>query len=256
MKKLLLVLAGIGLLTLSGCSQVETGQVGVKTSFGKISGDPLSPGFYFINPFGTTIHKLNTQILTVNEASEAASTDLQTVSTEITLNYNLSTLNPNSFYTRLGDNQIAIENSIVKPAIKESFKAVVAQYSAHELITKRAEVSNKIQDLLASKLKQYDLSIDSISVTNFNFSEAYNTSIEANVKAEQDTLTAQNLLAKAKIEAQTKVVEAQADADAMNLRKSSITPDIVAIKFIEKWNGVMPSTELGNNPMMQLMVGK
>jgi regulator of protease activity HflC (stomatin/prohibitin superfamily) len=260
MKKLLLSIIAI---SATACSQVNNGETGVQTNFGKAQSPALSPGLYFYMPFVSTIHILNTKVQTVEQDSQAASNDLQNVQTQITLNYHLGTQDPVSHYTRLGDNQEQIEASIVKPAMSEAFKAVVAQYTAEQLITKRAIVSVQIESTLAARLKQYDLYIDSVSITNFKFSEAYSNAVEAKQVAEQNAGKAKNDLVTATINAQQKVVEAKANADAMQLQKQVVTPELIALKQLEiqskavdKWDGAFPQTYMsGNSPMTMLNLG-
>lgn len=262
MKKLIVLMSAFILVA---CSQVETGEVGVKTSFGKVDNTALSPGLYWYLPGVSKINILSTRVQTVAADSQAASKDLQNVQTQLTLNYHLGTQDPVSHFVRLGADQTIIENNIVKPAMSEAFKAVVAQYNAEELITKRDIVSSNITDLLNKKLKQYDLYVDSISVTNFKFSEAYANAIEQKQVAEQNANKAKNDLQRIQVEAQQRVVEAQADAQAMSLRKQAVTPELIQLKQLEiqsqmisKWNGQLPTYMLGgSNPMsMMLNVSK
>lgn len=247
MKKLILITI-MSTVTI-GCSQVNTGEVGIKTSFGKVDGPALSSGLYFYIPFVSHISILSTRVQTVSADSQAASKDLQNVQTQITMNYHLGTQDPVSHFTRLGSDQTVIEDNIVKPAMSEVFKAVVAQYNAEELITKRDVVSQQIESMLSAKLKQYDLYVDSISITGFNFSPAYAQAIEAKQVAEQHAGAAKNVLVQKKIEAEQQIVQAQADAQSMALRKQSITPELIQWRqldilqtAVEKWGGATPST--------------
>lgn len=261
MKKILLLSS---ILSVSACSQIDTGEVGIKTTQGKVSGNALSPGLYFYMPGISSIHILTTRVQTVEQDSQAASKDLQNVQTQITLNYHLGMQDPIAHYTRLGDDQIRIENTIVKPAMSEAFKAVVAQFTAEELITKREAVSNMIITVLGNRLKQYDLFVDSISITGFKFSDAYSSAIEAKQVAEQNANKAKNDLQRIQVEAQQKVVEAKAQADAMALQKQVVTPELIQLKQLEiqqkiadKWNGAYPATYVGNpNALPLLQVGK
>lgn len=258
MKKLLITLSTS--LALVACSQVNNGETGVQTNFGKAQTPALSPGLYFYMPFMSEIHILNTKVETVEQDSQAASNDLQNVQTQLTLNYHLGAQDPVTHYTRLGDNQKQIEASIVKPAMSEAFKSVVAQYTAEQLITKRAIVSTLIESTLAARLKQYDLYVDSASITNFKFSEAYSNAVEAKQVAEQNAGKAKNDLVTATINAQQRVVEAKAQADAMQLQKQVVTPELLSLKqmdiqskMVDKWNGAFPATYMsGSNPMTLL----
>lgn len=262
MKKYMnLVLVGLVASVIGGCSKVNTGEVGIRTTNGSVSGNALNPGLYFYVPIFQNIYTLNTRVQTVEADSQAASKDLQNVQTQITLNYHLGTQDPIGHFTRLGSDQDKIENTIVKPAMSEAFKATVAQFNAEELVTKRDIVSTQISTLLNSKLKQYDLYVDSISITGFNFSQAYAAAIEAKQVAEQNANKAKNDLVRKQVEAQQTIVEAQADAQAMALRKQSVTPELVELKQLEiqsqminKWNGQLPSYVNGsNNPVMMML---
>lgn len=247
--------------SLGACSIVENGNVGVQTTWGKVSSVPLTPGFYWYNPFSSRIVKLDTKVRTVSQSSQAASRDLQNIETQITLNYHLGALDPINHFIRLGSDQIGLENNIVKPATSEAFKSVVAQFNAEELITKREAVSGEINKALTVKLKQYDLFVDSMSITNFAFSKGYSDAIEAKQIAEQHANKAKNDLARITIEAQQKVVEAKGQADAMQLQKSVVTPELISLKqleiqskMIDKWNGALPTYNSGNNPLTMLNI--
>lgn len=269
MKKLLLLISAI---SVTACSQVETGEVGVKTTFGKVDNTSLSPGLYWYMPGVSKINILSTRVQTVADDNQAASKDLQNVQTQLTLNYHLGTQDPVSHFVRLGADQTSIENNIVKPSMSEAFKAVVAQFNAEELITKRDVVSNQISDLLSKKLKQYDLYVDTISITGFKFSDAYAQAIEAKQVAEQNANKAKNDLQRITVEAQQKVVEAQGQADskvveakaqaqAMQLQKQIVTPELIQLKQLEiqsqmisKWNGELPTYTMGNSSPMSMML--
>jgi prohibitin 2 len=259
MKKLLTTIFLCG--SILSCSQIDAGQVGVKTTYGKVTGNALSAGLYFYIPFVNKIYKLNTKVQTVHQDSQASSKDLQNVQTEITLNYHLGTQDPVNHYIRLGADQSFIENSIVQPAMSETFKAVVAQYTAEELITKRQIVSDLIISNLSNRLKQYDLYVDSTAITNFKFSQSFSDAIEAKQVAEQNANKAKNDLQRIQVEAQQKIAEAQGQAQAMQLQKQVVTPELISLKqleiqseMIKKWDGKYPTTYMGtNNPMSLLL---
>jgi len=257
MKKLLLTTVTLAIV---GCSQINTGQVGVKTIWGKADNEAMQPGIYFYNPISSKIYKLNTKVETVETDSQAASKDLQNVQTQITVNYHLGTKDPIQHFIRLGADQDKIENTIVKPTISEAFKATVAQFSAEDLIVKRDIVSNLIESTLETKLSQYDLYVDSISITNFQFSKAYSEAVEAKQVAEQNANKAKNDLQRIQVEAQQKIVEAQAQAQAMQLQKQVVNADLIQLKqleiqskMIDKWNGQFPATYMGTNSPTTLL---
>ncbi len=103
--------------------------------------------------------------------------------------------------------------------------------------------------------------MDSISVTNFKFSDAYAQAIEQKQVAEQNANKAKNDLQRINVEAQQTVVKAQAQAQAMQLQKQVATPELIQLKRLEiqsqmvsKWNGRLPTYMMGsNNPTSILL---
>jgi regulator of protease activity HflC (stomatin/prohibitin superfamily) len=249
------VLFGLFILFCS-MSRIGAGETGVVTLFGNLRPQTLSSGIHFINPL-TSVHKMNLRILTTSAKSEAASSDLQTVDTEITLNYSVNPLDVVNIYTKLGVDPEYFESYLINPAMSETFKAVVADFTAEELINKRAAVSRGITALLQKKLNEFGIIVQSVSITNFAFSKTFNTAIEAKVTAQQRVLTEQNNLQRIKVEAEQKIVQAQAEATALNLQKQAITPELLQLRQIEnekiaidKWNGVMPLYTGSNLPFI------
>lgn len=247
-------IGGFGLISLitafASCTTIGAGEVGIPTLFGKPSVEVLSSGMHFINPF-SSVHKIDIRVQTLSSQSEAASSDLQIVNTTVTLNYQVDYKNALSLYVQMGGDPDYIKNSIVSPFINETFKAVVAHFTAEELINKRDVVSHEILTLLQTKLNASYMRAVSISITNFQFSPSFNEAIEKKVTAQQQVLTSQNNLARQKVEneiaitkaqteAQAVVLRAEADAKALNLKKSAVTPEMIELNAIEKWNGVLP----------------
>jgi regulator of protease activity HflC (stomatin/prohibitin superfamily) len=126
------------------------------------------------------------------------------------------------------------------------FKSVVAKYSAEESITKRSEVSKDIEEALNARLQKYGITIQSFNIINFEFSKSFNDAIEAKVTAEQDALTQKNKLEQVKYESEQKIVSAEAQAKAIEIQAKAIQnqggEEYVKLKWIEKWNGQLPTT--------------
>ena len=191
---------------------------------------------------------------------EGASKDLQTVATYIAVNYRVNQEKAFELYKTVGMNY---ETVIIKPATQESMKTTIAKYTAEEVITKRAEVAIAIQKSLKEKLENKGIVIENISIVNLDFSSAYNNAIEQKQVAEQEAKKAEQELVKTKIEAEKKLVEAQADADAKVVRakaeaeaakvqKNELTKELIQLKWIEKWDGKLPTTSLGDDSSLIL----
>lgn len=237
----------IGVLALKPFTIIDAGSSGVLVRFGKVSDTILPEGFHLINPLDNVV-QLSIQTQRYEATSSAASKDLQSVSAEIVVNGHLDPDNVNQLYQDIGINY---ESKIVDPAIQESVKAATAQFTAEELITKRQAVGDMILKTLSERLSKSYIIVESVSIVDFSFSEAFNQAIEAKVTAEQNALAAKNKLEQIKYEAEQRVAQAQGEAEAIRIQAESISAQggdaYVTLQWIEQWDGVLPTTMLGQD---------
>lgn len=245
-----LILIGI-ILGFASVTTVETGYVGVKTRFGQVQDDVIEEGLNTKAPFIEKIVKIDCRTKKLETESSTASKDLQDVKLQVAVNYNVSKDTANNLYREIGTDY---ENIIVNPAILESIKSITAQYTAEELITKRAEVSNKMQKMLEEKVTSKGFNIVDFNITDLDFSDAYNQAIENKQVAEQQAKQAEYELQKSKVENDRKIAEAEANARVMEVQNASTTEQAIKLKELEiqekminKWNGQLPSTTTGNS---------
>lgn len=236
---------------------IPTGYVGIKTRFGQVQNDVIQEGLNTKVPFIEKIVKIDCRTKKIEKTSESSTKDMQTVSTTVAVNYSVNKDTANQLYREVGTE---FEDIIINPAILESIKSAMAQYTAEELITKRAEVSSKIQETLGKKITNKGFNITEFNITNIDFSEEYNKAIEAKAVKQQEVFTAQAELEKQKIQNQKEIEIAEKDARVMELQNAQITEKTLKLKELEinqkiaeKWNGQLPSTTLGENiPMINL----
>ena len=245
-KRMLFALCWL-LLILFGCfSTVKTGEIGIKTKFGKITNVTRNEGIVFKSPLEKVII-LNLKIQKYENEKEldTSTKDLQIVSNiKVSVNYQIQGDKAIALYKNVGTNY---KENILEPAIQETIKATISQYTAEELVTKRSEVSLKISENLNNRIKDYGIKCVAISIKNFDFSTAYNQAIEQKAVAEQNVLKAQQELEKSKIDAEKKIVEAEATNKANELLRQNTTDEVLTKQFIEKWNGQLPTTYAGDD---------
>ncbi len=243
-------LAALLVVSLSGCTQVNAGNLGVVTKWGEIQTDPLPEGIYFRTPVKTQIINISARVHKILASSTASSKDLQVVSTQIALNYRLDPLQIVEIFRNIGT-RVVVEGTIIDPALQESVKKATAQYTAEQLITKRQEVKEAIALNITATLEKSKIVVTELSITDFQFAPEYQAAVEAKQVAEQRALTARNDLARIKVEAEQVEAKAEGDALAMlaragaeakaqELLKRTITPDIVYLRAVEKWDGTQP----------------
>lgn len=236
--------------SLAGCTQVDAGNLGVVTKWGQIQPEPLPEGIYFRTPVKTQIINISARVHKIEADSTASSKDLQVVSTQIALNYRLDASRIVEVFRNVGTRR-TVETTIIDPALQESVKKATAQYTAEQLITKRQEVKEAIAKNITATLSKNDILVTELSITDFQFDPQYQQAVEAKQVAEQRALTAQNDLARIKVEAEqvearalgqarAEVARAEAEAKAQELLRRTITPEIVYLRAVEKWDGTQP----------------
>jgi len=206
----------------------------------------LGEGFSFIIPVIERVVKMDVRIRKSDTRSTGASKDLQTVATEIVLNYHLFPDKVNVVYQEIG---LEYEKRIIDPSIQEVVKAVTAKFTAEELITKRELVKEDIKQTLQTRLLASNIALDELSITDFQFSKGFNEAIESKQTAEQFAMKAQRDLERIKIEGQQKIVQAKAEAESQRIQKETISPIILQLRAIEKWDGKFPQVLGGSGAM-------
>jgi len=222
-------------------TRITSQEVGIVTHFGAIQGT-IGEGLHMINPFTTDVVKMDISTLKETADAGAASKDMQSVSTQISLNYKLDTSKVVDVYRSFENDHV---NRIIQPSIQEAVKSATAKYTAEELITKREEVKGVIYQDLKTRLASNNIIATEVLITNFDFSPSFNQAEEAKVKAEQDALASKNKLEQTKYEAEQKVVTATAEAEAIRIQAEAVTSqggaDYVQLQAIQKWNGNLPT---------------
>lgn len=227
---------------------VDSGQKAIVKTWGAV-GDVVGDGIHFKIPFAQSIEKVDVRTKKAHTPANAGSKDQQKVATEISVNYHLNAEKLKEIYTKTG---LDVEDRLIDPRIQEVVKAVVAKYTASELLSMREGIRNEIEDALKQTLSPYNIVVEAVQITDFDFSEQYNAAIEAKQVSEQNALKAANDLERIKIEAQQKIALAEAEAQTIRIQSEAVRAqggkEYVQLKAIEKWNGELP-TYTGNGPV-------
>ena len=243
---------------------VPSGHVGIHTSWGKFSNQPLLPGFSVINPWWDDVIIVDTKLGEFSIESSCASSDIQQVITQVSLQYRLEDALVPKLYARIG-NREHLQETILVPAVLESTKSVTANFTAEELVTKRSQVKDRVitqlMDFINSSLTQGDaigaILIQNVNIKDFTFSSSYNEAIETKVKAEQEALQAKNDKQKqiTKAEGWARQVEIQANATAFQIIENAKAQafaieeqaealadsgKLLQLRMAERWDGKLP----------------
>ena len=240
-------------VALNSFTSVEAGHSGVVLTFGKVSESVLSEGLHVKIPFIQQIIQIDNRVLKAEVDCSSASKDLQTVSSTIALNYRVRNEASAKIYKEVG---LSYENVIINPAIQECVKAVTAKYTAEQLITERQIISDQMKELLNEKISSYGLELEIFNIISFEFTAEYNAAIEAKQTAQQNALKAEQDLQRIKVEAEQTVAQAEAEAEAYRLKSEQITPQMIAMEYIDKWDGKLPAVAGGDSSSMLIDISE
>ena len=249
---------------------IPAGHTGVVVTLGKVSDTVLQEGMHFKIPFAQEIVQIDNRIVKLEVSTEAFSKDLQTVSTVLAVNYRIAKNMSYSIYKEVG---AAFEEVLFSPAVNEALKAVVAKYTASDLVASRSEVSLQLYTELNEKLNARGIYIEDLNIIDWDFSPEYIAAVEAKQVAEQTLIKtqteqeqqiviaeaeaekkviaanaeAESSLIEAEAEAKRIKLEAEAQAEANRILAESVTDPLIDYQTIEKWDGQLPQVTMGES---------
>ncbi len=248
----IVILIIIGVVVASAVQIVDAGHRGVLLHWNAVdlTVAPLSEGLHFVMPFADSVVQMEIRTLKFVKATSAASKDLQTVSTEITVNYHPSPNSVNTLYQTVG---LDYENRIITPTVEEVVKQVTANYNAEELITKRPQVKSDIEADISSRLSEFSIVTEIVSITDFQFSALFAQAIESKVEAEQKAFKAENDLKRIEVEARqhaaqaegiaaANIAEANGEAAAIKIINDALSTNPQYLEWLktQQWDGQLP----------------
>jgi prohibitin 1 len=228
---------------------INAGERGVLMQFGRVKETVLAEGIHVIIPIINTVKKISVRVQKQEISAEASSKDLQDIYIDVALNWHIIPEETNIIFQNIGDEKDVFEK-IINPALKEVLKAIIARFTAEEIVTKRGEVKSDIDNTLITRLHSYHIAVDDISLVNFNFSDRFSEAVEAKQIAEQDAKRAGFIALKAAKEAEAKVNLAKGEAEVNKLLHESLTNEILARQAIEKWDGKLPLIMAKDSPSL------
>ncbi|MFA5945968.1 MAG: prohibitin family protein [Patescibacteria group bacterium] len=221
---------------------VGAGERGVVLTWGAVNGQIMSPGLHLRVPLAQSVVKVDvqTQKLEIEESS-AYSHDLQNVIIHSVVNYNADPKEVGLIYQQYG---LDAESRILEPNLEAAIKQTVAKYTAEEILSERGKVASEIETAFRESIPSTFI-VTKYALVNETFSEAYEAAIEQKQVAQQNAEKADNDLKRIKIEAEQRVAEATAEAEAIKIQAAAIQQQggasYVNLKAVEKWDGHLPN---------------
>ena len=230
--RFLRIIGAIAVLILlwSSITSVPTGNVGVLTLFGRVTGDVLSEGIHMINPL-KSVQKMSIQTQSVKESANTPSNEGLMLALDTSLLFHLDRGKAAEVYQKVGENYA---EKIVEPRLRAAIRAATSAHSANALYTNARElVQQQIQEELTAQLGPNGVVIEAVLLRDVQLPPMLKSSIEAKQQAEQDALRMNFILQKEKQEAERKRIEAQGIADFQKIVAQGISAQLLEWKGIE-----------------------
>jgi regulator of protease activity HflC (stomatin/prohibitin superfamily) len=262
-----------GIFSFVGCERIDAGHVGVKVNLygtGKGVDDVTEvTGWVFYNPISTKIvefptfmqHKEYKQVLedgeiVSDESFVVNSKDGSEFHVSPLLNYAVKRERVPYIFGKYRVELSMIESGFLKTAVYDAFRVVANSYTADELISNRQQFEIKVRKVLEDQLSPEGFILSQFT-SNLIYPETFKKAIEAKNNAVQTALTAENQVKTAEAEAKIKIARAEgnakamltnarAEAEANQLKQRTLTPMLLQQQWIERWNGKLPETMLGD----------
>ena len=241
---------------------VETGEIAVVKNMGKIT-HVRDAGTNFDLWFVNQYQKYDTKVQNVDITTAAYSSDAQTMEIAMTLQYQIMADKVIDIATQYGSLEV-LQNRIQSIAVEKT-KAVLSSYKAMDIIAQRAAISPAVEEAIKNAIgEEYFVKVNTVVLSNIDFSDAFEAAVEDKMIAEQAKLKAdyenQTKVAQAAAEAEAQLKKAQAEIDiakaqaeaqkiaaegeaaANKIITDSITDDLLNKILAERWDGKLPET--------------
>jgi regulator of protease activity HflC (stomatin/prohibitin superfamily) len=243
---------------MASCERIDAGHVGVKVNqYGDNKGvDDIVAvtGVVFYNPITTRIYEFPTFIQHKEYKGENSfivnSKDGSEFSVSPIMNYSVQRDKVPSIFAKYRRPLEDIEEGFLKTAVYDAFRLATNKYTADELISNRAVFEVEVRRLLDGQLLKEGFTINQFT-SNLIYPETFKRSIEAKNNAVQAALRAENEVKTAEAQAKIKVATAEGNAQAMltsakaeaesnRMKQQTLTPLLLQLEYINKWNGELP----------------
>lgn len=256
-KLLSIILIVVGVLTKS-IVQINAGQIGVKTLFGKVQNDVLGSGLHFINPLMEVLSlDIKTQNYTMSgvqdegnksgdDAIRVLTADGLEVTIDLTVLYKLLPSEAPKLVRETGEDY---KDKIVRPLTRTKIRDNSVYYDAVALYSsKRDEFQQRIFKSIEDDFKKRGLILEQLLVRNITLPQSVKATIEQKINAEQDAQKMEFVLLKEKQEAERKRVEAQGIADYQRIINIGLTNQQLQYEQIKAY------LELAKSPNSKVII--
>ncbi len=250
MKNILYVIPAAMLI--AGCGQVNSDEVGFKTSFGKISTPTLEAGLHWVNPICETLWRYTIRDIRRDIKMGTYTKDIQTADFSIAVIHTIDASMLSELHMKYGPNYAEV---LIDPAVAAATKDVIGQWEADKLVNGREVATKAIYEQTVKLLARKPVKIKAVILSNIDFSDVYEKAIEAKVVAMQEAIKAKNKTVQIEEEAKQRLILAESEAKAMTIKGDALkaNPGLVSLEAVQKWDGKAPQILVVGSDMKTML---
>lgn len=245
-------------LTSSAVVQVDAGEVGVQSVFGKVQPSTLNSGLNFVNPLAKVVvfdaKTQNYTMSSVHDEGDKAGDDAIRVLTkdglevvvDLTVLFRIIPSEAPHVLAEIGENY---KDKVVRPITRTMIRDNAVYYDAVGLYSlKRNEFQQRIYTDIEKNFKKRGLILEQLLIRNINLPTSVKQTIESKINAEQDAQKMQFVLQKEKQEAERKRVEAQGIADYQKILSTGLSDKQL------QYESIIAQKELAKSPNAKVII--
>ena len=245
----LLSIIPLGLLVfVQSICVIPSNTVGVKYSaLHGTSKDTLKEGVHFVTPFVDKIYKIDTTVQERTDDNVSVQTkDAQWAKMQVNVKYEVSKSNAFKVYKQY-KTMDALKDNIIGNYAQNAMNEVCSNYNIIDLLgDKRNEIINKATDILKQNLEKEGVTLKMLTIKDLDAGKKIEKAISDEAVAKKQVETAKQKQEKARTEAETKLIEAEGEANANEVKTKALTPEVLQEQWINKWDGKLPNVTDGN----------
>lgn len=222
-----------------------------------IQNEVLGEGFKSKSPFDK-VYKISTEVqeFTFKDLS-VQTNDSQWVNSTIQVQVRVDREKAFEYFKKYGGKNLNDIQNILSNTTQKQLEKISVKYNIMEILgEKRDEIVTKTSEELKKELLNDGILVERIVLVDTDAGDTIENAIAKEASAKKEAETAKYQKEKAQLEGEAKVIEAQKEKEANELKQKTLTNQILTEKMIEKWNGVLPTTMLGQDILSVFNINK
>jgi len=233
-------------LSVSSCTVVRQGEVGVKRKFGKLNSTVADAGLVGFNPLTTTVLKVPIRTVNQEVRLNLPSKEGLTIESEISILYSIE---KNKVPFILEDVGMNYERVLILNVFRSSAADVTAQYMAKDMHSgMRGKIEDQILERMHESLRDRGFIVERVLMKSIKLPTELSRAIERKLQAEQEAQQMEFVLERERKEAERRKIEAEGTREAQKILAEGLVREIIELRSIEAFR------ELANSPNAKIII--